>query len=940
MTDDELVGRARLVERAHQQLRTSGSVLLYGPTGIGKSATARALVAERARAGCRVLSAAPSPSETDLPYVTLLDLLSNELDQAWRVLPTHLRQPLEVALLKASAPDTVRDELAVRLAVLHVLRRLAATGPVLLVVDDVQWVDPPSLEVLTFCARRSTDGVRMLVTEQVADGDLPVMTETCATPVLQLEVPPLSEQDVLALLRHRLSEPVPVQTARRIFTASAGSPFMALELGRAVLRHPRAVSPDDPLPVSSRLKTLLGDRLADLGPGTQEVLLHAASSPRPTVAQLTRSVDRPIDTELAEAEGLGLVEVSPERLRFSHPLLREFVYAEATSAARRQAHARLAAVVDEPVENARHRALASQAADAGLAAALDDAAVVAGGRGALGVAATLWRLAADRTPAEQRDERARRLTRAAEDAGSAGHLAESTELARLAVRAAVGAEVRVAALLMLADAMWSDRDHRVALLAEAFDAARGDDLLEARVRIERSHSAYFDRRLDDAREEARIAEVLALRSGNAQALVDALSAANSVELAVGGGDTSDRLLARAAELAGGLPLTRTVVHARQMAAMRDLFRGRTAEAVAEISALVGEVRAGGAMRWLASVLISATAIYERSGRGEQALAAGHECLQLMQDIGDEPEVGMVIAGRAECVGGTAVAARSLAESALDQVRAAHNDEWTGPALASCGQVGVLIGDPHRAVEAFDAIADLGEAAMPHDPAVIPWHADYAEALVAAGRLPDAMALITEIRARAEALDRPVVRVGLARSMALLIAKQGDAGAALQLLEETLATAGDLVYPLDLARCELTRGRIARQARRRSIARTAFLAAIERFDTLGAPAWREVAATELARLDVPGRSRLPSELTGNELQIVEMVRDGSTNREIAAALYLSVKAVESQLTRLYRRFGVANRTQLLRTVERGGPVPPATDRTPARADRPASGTLGG
>ena len=206
--------------------------------------------------------------------------------------------------------------------------------------------------------------------------------------------------------------------------------------------------------------------------------------------------------------------------------------------------------------------------------------------------------------------------------------------------------------------------------------------------------------------------------------------------------------------------------------------------------------------------------------------------------------------------------------------------------------------------------------MPFDPAVIPWHADYAEALVAAGRLDDAAALIADIRARADLLDRAVIRIGLARSEALLIAKQGDPAAALDLLEKTIAGAGDRVYPLDLARCELTRGRVARQARRRSVARTAFLDAIEQFEAYGAPAWREVAETELARLDVPSRSRQPSELTDNEQQIVAMVRDGSTNREIAAALYLRVKAVESQLTRLYRRFGVANRTQLLRTVDRG------------------------
>ncbi|MEU4394107.1 AAA family ATPase [Kribbella sp. NPDC023855] len=916
MTDDELVGRAGLVERAKKQLATSGSVLLYGPTGIGKSATGRALVADRAKAGCRVLSAAPSQSEAGLPYVTLLDLLSNQLELAWQVLPDHLRQPLEVALLKASAPDTVRDELAVRLAVLHVLRRLATAGPVLLVVDDIQWVDPSSLEVLTFCARRLTDGVQMLATEQVADGDLPVMAEACPEPVLQLEVPPLTEPDVLALLRNRLSSPLPVRTARRIFTASAGNPFMALELGRAILRHPQGVSPNDPLPVSSRLKTLLGDRLADLTPATYELLLHAASSPRPTTNQLAQSLKRPVDAELAEAEALGIVDVSSERLRFSHPLLREFVYAEATSAARRQAHAQLAAVVDEPVENATHRALATQEADTELAATIEAAAVVAGGRGALGAAATLWRLAAERTPVREQDDRARRLSSAADAAAAAGHLVESAEMARLAVQAATRPETKVAALLLLVDAAWPEREHRIALLAEAFEAAAGDPQLEARVRILRSNSAYFDRRLDDAQTDAQEAERLARQCGDVEALVDALSALSTVQIARGGEQTSDDLLEQAAELARGLPLTKAVVGARQMAAMRELFRGRTGEAIEQISALVEEVRAGGAVRWLASVLVSATAIYERSGRGADALAAGHECYQLMQDLGDEPEVGLVVACRAEWAGGTAPMARELAEAALEGCRLVGNEEWTGPALTGVGIIGVLTGDPQRAVEAFDAIAESGEAAMPYDPAVIPWHADYAEALVAAGRLDDAAALIAEIRERAERLDRSVVLVGLARSEALLIAKQGDPAAALELLEKTISTAGDHVYPLDLARCELTRGRVARQARRRSVARTAFLDAIEQFEAYGAPAWREVAETELARLDVPSRSRLPSELTDNELQIVAMVRDGSTNREIAAALYLSVKAVESQLTRLYRRFGVANRTQLLRTVDRG------------------------
>ena len=335
----------------------------------------------------------------------------------------------------------------------------------------------------------------------------------------------------------------------------------------------------------------------------------------------------------------------------------------------------------------------------------------------------------------------------------------------------------------------------------------------------------------------------------------------AVALNVPGGVEADQLMEQAGRLAAGLELSPRMVNARQMAVMRELFRGNTAVAVDGITALMDEVRARGAIRWLAGVLISATAIFERSGRGPEALAAGRECLQLLTDIGDEPEVGMVVAARSEWVAGSLDAARRHADEAIATCRAAGNHEWTGPALVSQGIAAVLAGDPQRAVEAFDAIDQ--ETDMPQDPAVIPWHADYAEALVAAGRLTDARILIDDVRRRAAELDRAVVEPGMARAEALLLAKDGDLAGALELLDKTLAEPGDRVYPLDLARCELARGRVARQSRRRSVARSAFLAAAERFERLGAMPWREVADAELARLDVPGRSRQPSELTDDE-----------------------------------------------------------------------------
>ena len=181
-----------------------------------------------------------------------------------------------------------------------------------------------------------------------------------------------------------------------------------------------------------------------------------------------------------------------------------------------------------------------------------------------------------------------------------------------------------------------------------------------------------------------MAEHLARACGDTEAVVDALSAASSVQIARGAEQTPDELLEQAAELPAGLPLTKTVRECAADGCDAGAVPRPDREAITAISALVDEVRDGGAMRWLASVLISATAIYERSGRGADALAAGHECYQLMQDIGEEPEVGLIIACRAEWAGGTAAMARQLAEAALEGVRLVGNDEWTGPGLAGGG----------------------------------------------------------------------------------------------------------------------------------------------------------------------------------------------------------------------------------------------------------------
>ncbi len=908
---DVLVGREELIERARAELDAAASVTLYGPAGIGKSAVIRALVTDRARDGVLVLDAAPSRSESALPYVTLLDLLGPVWEGVRDALPPHLRQPLEVALLKSGAPDSVRDELAVRLAVLQVLRRLSAASPVLVVIDDIQWVDPSSLEVLAFCARRVQGGVQLLVTEQVAAGDSPSRGQASPQNAVQIEVPGLEQRQVGAMLRAVLEEPLPARTLQRIHAASGGNPFLALELGRAVLRHADRLAPDDPLPVSSRLKTLLGDRLSEVKPSAREVLLVAASSPRPTLSVLIRACGRSAESAIASAEQLGLVSVSGGIVRFTHSLLREYIYAEATSEERREAHRRLADVIEEPVEQVRHLALATPGEDSGLAQSLDEAATAARDRGAPGTAARLARLAADRTPFADREAQAARLLQAARDAQIAGLVQESSEDARLAVRVAGDVGTRTEARLVLLNNIFNDRQQRAELLEQAFADAEGSDLLEAKLLVRRANAAYFDRRMDDVRDDASRGLELSRQAGDVETELASLAMLANVEYL--DGDGADPIHIEAGRLARDRELSPVVVEARQMAAMTELFQGRPEAAYEQITALVDEVRRRGGVTWLASVLISATAINERSGRCAEALETGAECARLHEDIGEDVDVGQMVAARGQLAGGSVCEAVRLATESAARARANENDEWLPIALLALGFARLLDGDTRGAAAACQEASDCGLDFLVNDPAVIAWSADYVEVLVAAGELDEAARMIEAVRERAEHLGRVVVEVPLRRADALRVAKTGDAGLALEMLDAAFESVPAGTNPLDLARCELARARVARQARRRSLARTAYAAAIERFAALGAAPWREIATAELGRLDDPGRQG-SAELTDAERTIVEMLHSGATNREIAGALYLSVKAVESQLTRLYRRYGVRNRTQLLRAVD--------------------------
>jgi DNA-binding CsgD family transcriptional regulator len=908
-----VIGRAELLDTARARLAAGGGVLLHGPAGIGKSTLVDALAAEAS--GALVLRAAAAEAEADLPYLALVDLFGGVLDEHPAALPPHLRVALDGALLRSALPATPHDQLAVRLAVLDLLRGLAARQPVLVVIDDIQWLDEPSQGVLRFAARRlEAVPVRMLAAERVADGDVPQRLDLCPRPTIEIAVPPLPEADVADLLHARFGAAVPRARLHRLYTASGGNPLFAVELGRALQESGEATSPDEPLPVPERLRRLLAERIANLPGDGRRALLVASATGRPTQSLLARcgvTSAGPPGSEphdgLCAAVRAGVVVLEPDgAIRFTHPLLREMVYADADIASRRAAHQALAAVVTDPVERARHLAHAQPEPDERLAETLADAAAVARLRGAPATAADLAVLAAERTPPDAPGVAAVRRLAAAEYAFAAGTLADAQRHATAALRDAADRRTRVGARLVLVDLAGQDLSGVAPLLDAAFcDALDAPDLL-AKVRLYRSHKAKYDGDTESTLAELKRAEQAAEQCGDTERLVEALW---NLGVVVDGPETTD-LLERASELARGLPLSRPVVRARQLAAMARLFVGDVPEAVRRIEALRTAVERSGTVRDLAGVLLSVAGVYTRAGRCADALLAGRSCARLFSDMGTTPGPGLVVGAFSEAHAGDLDRAAGYAERAVAECLAAGDNEWLHLAYAASGLVHLLRGDQTAAADQMRRGFAIEQRRGRIDPAIVPWHADFIEALIAAGARSEAAEVLVEVRSRAERLQREVVMLGLARAEAMLTAATGEARDGVDALTAALQRWSAHPYPLEVARAWHVLGGLERRAHRRGAARMALSEALRRYTEMGAVPWRDAASADLARLD-GGRG---AGLSETERRIVELVRAGATNREIARSLFLSIKAVEANLTRLYRRLGVRNRAQLARALD--------------------------
>ncbi|MER6244371.1 helix-turn-helix transcriptional regulator [Streptomyces griseorubiginosus] len=915
-----LTGRRELLDLA----RTAQGVLLHGPEGIGRSTLLTALTADAPGA---VLRCAPAEEDAPLPCAGLVDLFARVPEHCLESLAPGLRTALEAALLRGAAPADHRDRLALRVAVLDTLRALAASGPVLLVVDDVQWLDEPTADLLAFAVRR-LDGldIRVLAAERVPEGEQPTRLRCCPPGTLELPVPPLTDEEVAHLVRTDLGTVLSPSAVRAVQELAAGNPWYARELGRAA--HKTHGLPQSPLAgrtglpatptagphgtdVPPRLRGHLLRRVRLLPDPARFALLLASAAARPGLTVLRAAGLSDPAADLAAAERLGVAAVDADgAVHFRHPLLRAAVYADAPGSDRRRAHALLADAVTEPVERARHLAHARPYEDEGTARTLMSAADTARREGAPDTGFELAALAVRRTPGDRPADRADRLLAAAEYACDAGRIEEAGEAAGAVLTESDSAHRRVRARLILLRNAGQALEGAGDLIEEGLQDALGDPESEARLHHWAAVRGLLCGELEEADRHARQAAEV----GDTETRVAALATLARVRSLAGAPLAADAALEAALALSGGTGGGPESWRLIRMRAILALDSDRVTEAHEQLTRLLAAVGELAGVEDVLATLVALTRVQVRAGHCREALLTADRCARPLAEAGVPAAPALYAAALAATVGGTAEEARRLAGQAVRASEADGDRLFLLRALAVLGQAELLGGDPRgaaAAVEALQRVRELGTEMSAADPPLLHWYADLAEALVVLGETDEAGAVVREARARVSAATPGSVLAALERAEGLRKAGLGRAKEGAARLRAAVERLRRLPLPVELVRTLIALGAVERRSRRRSSARGVLGEALETATRIGAAPLACRAREELARVDTGERAGETGgpELTPTEARIAALVGGGATNREVAAELFISVKTVEGALSRVYRKIGVRSRTAL-------------------------------
>lgn len=913
-----VIGQEHLFTAAREQLGRGGSVLLHGPAGIGKSTVLRALATDYAEAARTVLRCSATESESHLPFLALADLLGLVLDEVSGKLPGAQRTALESALTGRGESTLQRDGLALRLAVLSALRALAAEGPVLVVADDVQWLDPASSELLGFAARRLGDTpVTMLCAVRTDGQEYDRHLRTSPPDTLAVRLGPLSRAQVSTLLDHRGYTGLPRSTVRDIHRTSGGNPLFALELGRVLAENPAPPRPGEPLPVPTSLRALVLSRLEMLSAQARHTLLVASAGARPTLSLLHAAGRENAEAETARAAELGLLATEPEgpAVRFAHPLVSAALYAEAPAHQRRAAHAALSTAASDPIERARHLALATTGTDPEVAARLAGAAMLARDRGAPSVAASLGLLAARHAPADSVPGPDERRLQAAEDAITAGEVDLARDIAREVLTRATAPAERVRAWMVVIEAAGQALGEVDAAFPQALADAGDDPRLLGLVHYQLAWRALVvEGDFAEGREEAAHAAALAALAGDRRTELLALAFQAQAETLMGHPDapaTIKRALKEPQD-------PQVACHHNGAGSTRFrwlLMSDQLPEARTTVTALLREVRRRGMVESEVHFLRLLAETELRSGHCGRALDLARESLRLARDSGIGEVASAMLTSLAEASGGSVDQALALAREAVQHAEEDGDQIYVSRALAALGYVQLVAGDAQGTVRSLRRVRELEHGLGVTDPARGRWHGDLAEALVRVGEFAEARDVIDGTREQALRLGRESVLAVLDRAEALVRAADGEHKAAVGQLTSVQDRLGKLGYGLEEARAAFE---LALLRAGHGPGPAPYDEAARLFRRCRALPWLRQVDAAAAEGAAPDRQPPPAPATAvldglasMERQVAELVMEGATNREIAGRLFISVKTVEATLTRVYRKLGIRSRVDIVR-----------------------------
>jgi len=879
-------------------------LVLRGEAGIGKTALVE-YAAERGK-GCRALRAVGVESEMELPFAGLHQLCSPLFDGLER-LPPPQREALGTAFGLSSG--TRPDRFLVGLALLSLLSDAADQEPLLCLIDDAQWLDQSSAQVLAFVARRlQAEPIVLLFAEREA-GEF---GELAGLPELRLDG--LSDAQARELLASVITVPLDDRVRERLVAETHGNPLALLEL-------PHGLSPADlaggfaltaALPLPSRIEESFRQRVERLPADSQRLLLVAAAEPTGDPTLLWRAVDQlGIAPEApGPAESAGMITLGAP-VTFRHPLLRSAIYRAASAEERRSVHRALAAATDpalDPDRRAWHLAEATLAPDEDVATELERSAERARARGGLAAAAAFLERAARLTPEPAR--RAQRDLTAAQAKHDAGAPDGALRLLAAAEEGPLN-ELQHARLerlrAQLAFALRRGSDAPPLLLSAAQRLEPLDAELARETYLEAIAAAIFAGRLSSGPGVFEVAEA-------ARAAPRATEPPRTIDLLL------DGLATRFSEgYAAGVPPLRRALDAVSNEDDRteddirwlwlacriapDLWEDEIWHELA--SRQLGLARDAGALTVLPLAATYRAGVHVHTGEFAAAAALIEEADAITAATGNAPLMytSLVLA-----------AWRGQEAQALELIEASREDatrRGEGRAVTLADYATAVL---YNGLGGYKAALAAAERACEHDDLGL-----FAWALI---ELVEAAARSGEPKLAADGLEQLAERTRLsgtdwalgveARSRALLANGLGAEDFYLEATER-LSRCRITVH---LARTHLLYGEWLRRENRRIDARETLRAAYGMFSTMGAEAFAERAARELLATGEKARKRTADtrgQLTAQETQIAELARDGHSNPEIGAQLFISPRTVEYHLHKVFTKLEISSRNELQRVL---------------------------